>query len=500
MVLANTDPLVIFDLKGDQALFHWLMAEAERRARPFKWFTSEYSAPDSAWPKDSMYWPPLRDMGGQFRNSLFLSELLLSGLSLDHGSDYGAGYFRSKTLLEMMRTVEREDTRKRGGGDRSGASMPATWNEFRQVMEQYQGRNKFVSQNLEELEAAVKSLERVPQLGNLEGEPHAEEIRMAEILEEGAVLYFYLPSIGTGSITQPHIAKLAIYALLGAAYDRARMGLPKRQTTIVIDEFQVVASRALAMVMEQSRSFGFSLVLANQDISQLEGTYFDLSKLARLCALKMYFRPTPEMQDEISRNSGEELAVMPGYSQTFEGVDSKVGPVTGRLIPLMIPLIDATQTFSFATTIKPKLTKNEIKRASAAPDQYILEVSTNAGLHDADGVPLALRMGHVMSKDRYEDYQSRGPEQWPTVDLIDPPNPEGANAKNLPTQTETDTQKTATSLPPRAKKAQSQASQSTPSIEQAEPVSEAVKTELNALFTGLSGLRPYQNKGDANAD
>ena len=89
LIRRNDGPVVVFDLKGDMALFNAVRWEAENAGRTFKWFTNK--------PYRSTYiFNPWRQ---SYLERLTLQEILglfLLSLNMHHGDDYGRAFFGMK--------------------------------------------------------------------------------------------------------------------------------------------------------------------------------------------------------------------------------------------------------------------------------------------------------------------------------------------------------------------------------------------------------------------
>ena len=85
---------------------------------------------------------------------------------------------------------------------------------------------------------------------------------MPNVLQENEIVYFWLPAIGETS-TIKEIANLVVYSLLTAAKSR-RDTSEKIQAYLFIDEVQQVASEGFKLILNQGRSHGLSMIMANQ--------------------------------------------------------------------------------------------------------------------------------------------------------------------------------------------------------------------------------------------
>jgi hypothetical protein len=240
-------PIVIFDIKGDLALFHTVREEAQRRGQDFLFFTVN---PNSA----SYYFNPFLALRRHKASPSEQAHQLLDALSLNHGEFYGASYFTRMGRQALLSLLKEGET-------------PQSFEDLYLRLKNDPKKQK----KAEELFAALEGLMFYPQLFTTreQEERDAETIiDFDRVLERNQVVYFSLTA-PLQSIAVREIGKLAIYSYFMAAIHRYSQNRAK-QTYLIIDEFQRLVGENLAQVLELAREFGIGAILANQTNSQLD--------------------------------------------------------------------------------------------------------------------------------------------------------------------------------------------------------------------------------------
>jgi len=312
--LTEKRPVIIMDLKGDTALFHTVREEAYRNNQEFVFFTLDSDKP-------TYRFNPFVGLNRVNASPNERSQPILDALGLNHGEGYGRSYFsrnHRRILLDVLREAE-----KKGKAITSLKDLYAT----------IKSKKKSVpDQQKDELISALEGLFDYPQLFTTpeEEESHAESIiQFDRVLDRCQVVYFWLPA-PTQSITVREVGKLALYSLFFAAIRRRDANLPHRQAHLIIDEFQQLVGDQLGLFLSQSRSYGISLLLSNQNISQLNSNDVKLWPLVTsnvrasmhfgsgdVTELELLSKVSGEARDELyshgkSVSTGESLAVTIG--------------------------------------------------------------------------------------------------------------------------------------------------------------------------------------------
>ncbi len=376
-------PLVVIDLKGDPALFHTTKKEAEERGLEFRFFTPERG-------RASHYFNPFASLDARHRTEIQLCQILLDALSLNHGEGYGRGYYsrQSRALLHAALTAEKK---------------PRSLKDLHELILALRETHRDEYKDTLELLSTVHALTQYKALALRTNTKKPEEaIHMPSMLERRQVVYFWLPA-AVESVSAREIAKLALYSLLTACIDRQRTHPHEewRQAYVVIDEFQRIAGENFRVILEQARSFGLGIVLANQSVSDLQTPTVDLRGTVRAnTRVKRYFSVTdPRDVAALSEASGQEIAYFrswnaeAGYTAKTEYVGSSYN------------------SRSESQSLKPRLLSNDILAISDHPLESILHVSRGSGYTQFAGLPLAVRCTWPMTR---AEYRRRQHAPWPT--------------------------------------------------------------------------------------
>ena len=255
-------PVVILDLKGDNALFYAALHAAAARGQRFKFFNLEHGAP-------TYRFNPFRGFNPLKRSIMQLCQLVLDALALNHGRLYGRGYYTERSRAALMKALEENP---------SVSTFKELHEALRRVLRNE--RDKRARTDAFELLSVVETLSRYPQLVTSladEGTNRDGIIYMPDVLAERQVVYFWLPA-ALESISAGEIAKLVLFNLRAAAQDYKRdHPTDPLQCVLVIDELQRVAGENLAGILQDARSFGIGAILANQSVEDLKSPNgFDL--------------------------------------------------------------------------------------------------------------------------------------------------------------------------------------------------------------------------------
>ena len=300
-------PIVVFDLKGDLALFNTVREEAHQNGQKFLFFTPEKNAP-------TFRFNPFKGFNRNASSTAQFCQLILDALSLNHGKGYGRGYYTQRSRQALSSALK---------------DFPRI-SSFRELLEDALPQSLSIRCKTDkrarvdafELASVIETLDEYDQLVTLPNENDAEDpsvIYMPRVLRDREVVYFWLPA-ALESISVGEIAKLALFNLRVAAQDWKRNNpVDARQTVLVIDEFQHLAGENLRGVLQDARSFGIGAILANQGLHDLKtSSGFDLGPavMANTCA-KMFFT-TPSKSDcyvYVERSSGRTTLAQP-YPKT----------------------------------------------------------------------------------------------------------------------------------------------------------------------------------------
>ncbi|MFH1417351.1 MAG: TraM recognition domain-containing protein [Planctomycetota bacterium] len=399
VAITPAPPMVIIDLKGDPALFHTVREETEERRlqlgitdprdprHAFRFFTSEKGMA-------THHFNPFASLESNSRSLIQVCHLFLDSLSLSHGEGYGRSYYSRKNRHLLYEVLDAKPN-------------PRSFEELFAQLAKAVERKPQLYRDCFELVSTIHALSKYPQIATFEPLKHPEDaIHMPSVLEHSQVVYFWLPAV-LESISVREIAKLALYCLISAAIDRQRTDQPTRQAYLVIDEFQRIAGENFRVILEQSRSFGISAILANQSQGDLKTPDVDLRPAIRTnTRFKQYFGLSdPQEIADLCDTSGQEIASLHSWEMT--ATESRSQPRSRK---------EPRQMFSSKSEtefIKSRLTINDILTVTDHPLDSIIHVSRGDGYTQYGGFPLPLRSTWSTT---LKEYRRRQRASWPTRD------------------------------------------------------------------------------------
>lgn len=415
-------PLVLIDLKGDPALFHTVREEvlARRwtekatdgstieRAGEFLFFTLEKGFASDRF-------NPFSSLDPERRTMTQLCQIILSSLDLNHGAGYGRSYYTARSRQALQLALKHVvETR---GQAVTFKNLEEALSSSTAIKDPHARREAF------QLLATVQALMEYPQLhttAEIERNHPEHVIHMPRVLERRQVVYFWLPTIQE-SISVREVGQLALYALLSAAIDRQRVGHEVRQSYLVVDEFQSIASAGFKPILEQARQFGVGAILANQTPGDLQTPDCDLRPAVRTnTRLKLYFAISdPKDIEELIAVSGQEVMVTSSLQKDVTWKMEKVGTTTAH--PDRIGCVHNVAqhaevrhedySVSWSEALKPRFTVNDIAAISDHPHDCVAHVSRGSGYTQFAGLPFFVRSTWPIT---LQDYRRRAVAPWPT--------------------------------------------------------------------------------------
>lgn len=372
--------VVVIDLKGDNALFNTLRDEARGAGATFKYFTNELG-------RSTFAFNPFLQADITKLTLNQVCETILEALSLNHGDGYGRSYY-SRVARRWLSAMLRQNP------------SISSFEELYEAADNPENfRDEKERQDAFELIAVIESLtsfEQInltPERGGQASEVTENAIHMPEVIREKQVVYFWLPAaVETASVRE--LAKLALYALIRSAYVEARAGGAERpQTYLLIDEFQRIASGNFKLVLEQARSMGLGVILANQTPGDLKTPDVDLRPTVMTnTRFKQCFSATDlDLQDELMKASGEAVY---------------------HLVSRMSSS-DNRSSITHNQVILPRLRRNDVIGISDAPDLSVVHVARGKGYTQYGGLSLPVRVGFTMP---VEAHVVRSKEPWPAAE------------------------------------------------------------------------------------
>ena len=336
------DPIFIFDLGGDLALFNFVREAAEKAGRTFRFLSLH---PDD----DSHSFDPFQAVPAGQRDVMRVTTLLIEAFNLDNGLIYGGQYFTAQNLaalLSVVRKLSREEGKR------------LTLQDVALYLDR-EGRGKKI-RDADQIRMTFNFLLEYPQLLVDDTTDPARTIDMARALESGEVVYFFAPTLSEMT-TARQIAGLGLYNLVYAAMQRARNDLPLVRAWTFIDEFHELTGKAFEALLAQSAKFGVSLILANQTTSQLESRDSSLHQIVfDNSHVKLYFTVTCQQDIEDLQGLSED------YDKWLPGSSSK-------------GLVTSTTGHAVET---PQLSKNDILQVSATEGHGFLIIDDGSGHHE----------------------------------------------------------------------------------------------------------------------
>ena len=373
--------MIIIDMKGDPTFFQTVRAEAKARGQKFLFFTPEKG-------KVSYFYNPFRSFASETRTFIQLVQLFLDSLSLNHGEGYGRSYYTRRNRQAIFEALNHP-------------SKPGDFEALKEVMAEMIQKAEY-KDAFETFSTVFALAEYKNLITTEEQEQNAPEtiINMEQAIEEGQVVYFWLPS-AIESVTTREIGKLALFSILSAAIDRklTRPDAPPRQIYLMIDEFQRIAGANLNIILQQARSFGISAILANQAISDLKLPGEDLRPVVRAnTRVQLHFTVgEPEEMNALSKLSGEEVRV------------TKTWGTTENLMKFFVRRSTKTETWSEG--VKNRLTVNDIASIGDHPLEFVANISRGSGYTQFAGLPFRVRTTWPISEELYNERQNT---PWPT--------------------------------------------------------------------------------------
>jgi TraM recognition site of TraD and TraG/Type IV secretion-system coupling protein DNA-binding domain len=366
-------PTVIFDAKGDMAALQTARLCAQANGQAFRVFTLEQG-------RETNHFVPFESLQTTWRTPIELALLVLEGIGMQYGSGYGKNYYSSISVTTLLRAIK-------------DPAQPKTLADLRRIIARLQ-RGPHLKDCLELL-TQIETLSEYPQLQPNRDRPE-QTISFPQVLEQREVVYFWLPA--TGSKTAQEVARLALYALFTAAQDRQRQNLAPREMYTIIDECQRILAHNTDVILQQARSAGIALILANQSLQDLKTRDNDARSVIRTNTRVQMFLTTTETEARfLSEMSGEDIVLMrsSGTAQTS---------FRGRR--------QTSTTDQQMEVFRKRLTLEDILRLSSDPQGMILHVAMDQGAVRYGGRPIAVRTLYPLSK---AEYEARATAPWPAL-------------------------------------------------------------------------------------
>jgi hypothetical protein len=354
--------IIYFDLKGERAVCESLRRECLRIGRVFKYFTNELGL-------STFVFNPFRQLNSLTTSFAKCVETIMEALRLQHGDGYGPRYFSALGRQWLMRTIK-------------------NWPNLSSFQELHEKASREYFKSEAEMDRCRETITVIEQVAEVTAmnwkpapgasdQPLKDAIFMPDVVEQGQVVYFSLAAVGETS-TVRESANLGLSTVVTTVKDyRARGG--KLPVTVVIDEFQQMASENIKLVLRQARDLNIRVICACQSESDL-----------------------------MTKETGRLLDVVRTNTQTkiYLSVED---PNTIKLLEKGAGLI-AYEGIDGKLDYRPRLTVNDIRHYSGHPDLAICWITRDSGFAAYGGDWFGLRTDYHITQDEYEE---RKLAPWP---------------------------------------------------------------------------------------
>ncbi|QDV26077.1 type IV secretory system conjugative DNA transfer family protein [Aureliella helgolandensis] len=317
--------------------------------------------------------------------SLSLDErvsLIVTATNLIYGEDYGTAHFDAKNIRQMRALLylvpEARSFRELYDAFTGLCSNPATRTHF--------SRDKHDdSPHLEETLYRLASIDamQVTQADDVSDVAKAAAINIETFLKEPSYLYMRLASAASAK-TPPTIARLLLYLLI----ETARRTPQRIPVVVVIDEFQQLLSPSIKGLLQQARSLGIGIVMANQSIQDLRSMKTNLiPTLERNVRIRQWFDCGEDDREYIIKAVGERVEHVKQLSADSNGT-----------------------RVTTAEVLLPRLSVNELNELSDNPMQSVVHIKRGQGYARFSGTPFVMESDYHITRDEYRKYQDT---EWP---------------------------------------------------------------------------------------
>ena len=393
LINRNDGPVIVFDGKGDRALFNLTKDAAEQSGRCFKWFTTANG-------KSTFIFNPFDQ---SHLSQLTLQEtvgLFLLSFNLIHGDDYGRAWFAAAAKAAFTIAVKKAEKK------------PVSFREFERIVElvmaehdefKAAGHLLFIMRSLAEFDQINLS----QRTNNHSACQHA--IHMPDVIENDQIVYFSFESLldplSTGEIT-----RLGAFSIISAAAAYKEKHGVAAKVYVVVDEAQNFIAKNVAAALEQARSLGVSFTLAHQTRSQLNPPGgLDLREIVDSCtAVKLYFGARdPATRKHLAEISGEVGYVDASWQQFVPDL------MSGHLgIRHAVKIEPDAAVATVREQIGPRLADDDIQAINHRSNLAAIAIERFEGLTQFRGA-FPIHLDYIVSKKKHEILDSK---PWPEAD------------------------------------------------------------------------------------
>jgi hypothetical protein len=190
--------------------------------------------------------------------------------------------------------------------------------------------------------------------------------------------------------SSPELLRVLVSALLTVG---TMVGNRSTKVLLVLDEWQRMVAGNIELLLQQARSLGVTVVLANQTVGDLKQGSIDLTHTVEgNTSLQAWFKDLDQAGMEQIRNFGGvtiDTMCDVSTSSTPSGV---------------------SESISYKEVKVDRFTTNEIAAASSRQNNFIVRVADNGGYAQYDGIPFVARYAYHIDE---AEYQRRVNRPWP---------------------------------------------------------------------------------------
>ena len=363
-------PVLICDLKGDLFFRAFTKDWCKRLGRKYQELVIEPGAKSS-------YFNPIKHLHLD-QEVLEIADAVLASHALYHGPGYGPGYFSSMNRFLLLNAYQ------------LGAGKSRDYRELvEQIREHFDPR---YHNSAMEAFATLAALGTYPLLNA--APPGEDEIDWDDVIACDGVVYAWLP-LSVMAFLPRDVLRLLLFTF-HSAVRRHNVWSPDkfRRAHVFLDECQSLASLNVESLLQQARSAGVNMVLANQSLHDLNS--HGNPRLSHIVEtntrLKIHFTlPTEDDRQRAVRLSNERLGYLVGSSHTTSTSSGPNGDTTS-----------ASTTTSYQPHIHPGLNVNDILHTNNVPGLALVELSPDADTTRMGGVPTPIYIPPAVSLSEYE--------------------------------------------------------------------------------------------------
>ena len=348
------------------------------QSQPFRWFTAVNGA-------STYIFNPLGQEYLKGKSALERADLLSQAMGLQYGRTYGPGFFSDANMNYLSVAIEHAD---KYGGLHSFRDLELA------MMHPLPGLGRRQQDDASHVKYLVRRLADLESLnasrkGGLSESQSSLAIDFSHVFRSPQTVYFHLSS-EHGSQLTADIGRMVLHSLFKSAL--AQKSAQRKQTYVIIDEFQRLLAPGLDEIFQQARSLNISLIVANQAMDDLKRRDVDLTTtIDTNTRLKQYFSVTTDHEVKKLSNASGGTIIMRQSTQhsTYTASDS-------------VSLIE---------TEVPRLSVNDLTLISAKEKRSVLRLRQGQGFAQYGGFAFAIDSDFTISP---AEYNTRKQASWPS--------------------------------------------------------------------------------------